>query len=98
MNTYDRIINMLLEARIEDYIERLDEAKSDAGLSIKDKKIHRGLRNPTPPSEYDPYVSSDANRVAHHRKTQTTARRKKTIRTLDRIQQAELDKLLQPKK
>ena len=26
MNIYDRIINMLLEARIEEYIERLDEA------------------------------------------------------------------------
>ena len=25
MNVYDRIINMLLEARIEDYLDRLDE-------------------------------------------------------------------------
>jgi len=30
MNTYDRIINMLLEARIEDYIERLDERSPEA--------------------------------------------------------------------
>lgn len=27
MNIYDRITDMLLEARIEDYLERLDEAK-----------------------------------------------------------------------
>lgn len=98
MNTYDRIINMLLEARIEDYLDRLDEAKSDEKLSIDDKRRHRGLRNPTPSSEYNPYVSSDANRVAYHRRTQTTARAARTKRKLDRIQQAELNKLLQPKK
>lgn len=34
MNVYDRIINMLLESRIEDYLERLDEAKR---LRNKDK-------------------------------------------------------------
>ena len=27
MNIYDRIINILLESRIEDYLERLDEVK-----------------------------------------------------------------------
>ena len=28
MNIYDRIINILLEARVEDYIERLDELRA----------------------------------------------------------------------
>ena len=35
MNIYDRIINMFLEARIEDYLERLDEARFEAGKKIK---------------------------------------------------------------
>ena len=30
MNIYDRIINILLEARIEDYIDRLDERSAQA--------------------------------------------------------------------
>ena len=98
MNTYDRIINILLESRIEDYLDRLDEAKSDAGLSIKDKQRYRGLRSPTPSHEYNPYITSDANRVARHRRQQTAARAAKTKRRLDREQQAELARLLQPKK
>ena len=32
MNIYDRIINMLLESRIEDYLDRLDEKSNDAQL------------------------------------------------------------------
>ena len=34
MNVYDRIINILLEARIEDYLERLDEARYESGKKI----------------------------------------------------------------
>lgn len=30
MNIYDRIINILLEAKVEDYLSRLDEATGDA--------------------------------------------------------------------
>jgi hypothetical protein len=33
MNIYDRIVNILLEARIEDYLDRLDEKSNDAQLS-----------------------------------------------------------------
>ena len=98
MNIYDRIINILLESRIEDYLDRLDEAKSDAKLSIKDKQRYRGLRNPTPASEYNPYITSDANRVAYHRRQQTTARAARTKRNLDAQLKAEADKSLQPKK
>ena len=36
MNIYDRIINILLEARIEDYVERLDE------LARYQKEIEKG--------------------------------------------------------
>lgn len=32
MNIYDRIVNILLEARIEDYLDRLDEKSNDAQL------------------------------------------------------------------
>ena len=36
MNIYDRIINILLESRIEDYLDRLDEGKKKK-LRNKDK-------------------------------------------------------------
>lgn len=39
MNIYDRIINMLLESRIEDYLERLDEGKK----RLRNKDIRRDL-------------------------------------------------------
>ena len=54
MNIYDRIVNILLEARIEDYLDRLDEASNDAQLDYvgvmpikKRKKTSReyGLTN-----------------------------------------------------
>jgi len=45
MNIYDRIINILLEARIEDYLERLDEANLlDKGKNWIDKKKARTER------------------------------------------------------
>ena len=45
MNIYDRIINILLEARIEDYLERLDEANLlDKGKNWIDKGKARNER------------------------------------------------------
>lgn len=45
MNIYDRIINILLEARIEDYLERLDEANLlDKGLTWIQKIDARNKR------------------------------------------------------
>ena len=38
MNIYDRIINILLEARIEDYLERLDEV---GPVKARNKAISR---------------------------------------------------------
>jgi hypothetical protein len=48
MNTYDRMINMLLEARIEDYLDRLDEAsrQSRANAITKRAMLNTpGIRN-----------------------------------------------------
>ena len=47
MNIYDRIINMLLEARVEMFIQdRLDEANSlDKGLSAEEKVEARNKRH-----------------------------------------------------
>jgi hypothetical protein len=47
MNIYDRIINMLLEARIEEYIERLDEA-TPMSRSARVEKIAGRWRDPVP--------------------------------------------------
>jgi hypothetical protein len=42
MNIYDRIINILLESRIEDYLDRLDEARRGTkGLLGRQKVLDR---------------------------------------------------------
>lgn len=42
MNIYDRIINILLESRIEDYLDRLDEARRGSkGLLGRQKVLDR---------------------------------------------------------
>jgi hypothetical protein len=49
MNIYDRIINILLESRIEDYTERLDErikANKDAKNALIDRVRHQEAPGP----------------------------------------------------
>lgn len=49
MNIYDRIINMLLEARIEDYIDRLDEG----GNKVNREKVKSWMRSKMDPDSKD---------------------------------------------
>jgi hypothetical protein len=56
MNIYDRIINMLLEARIEDYIERLDERSPQARENKRRKNqlmVRQGIKTSGYPKGLD---------------------------------------------
>jgi hypothetical protein len=44
MNIYDRIINILLESRIEDYLERLDETKQPPPTKAQRAKMKQAGR------------------------------------------------------
>jgi hypothetical protein len=62
MNIYDRIINMLLEARIEDYLERLDEV-GPVKKRNKEAKNQLMVRKGIKASEYP--AGLDYKKIAH---------------------------------
>lgn len=86
MNIYDRIINILLEARIEDYLNRLDEAspmsRGDRADKVSSKQVGAQPERVKQLSKRDPVTKAlgtvDKSKSAKKPHRVFTGRRMKT--------------------